>query len=420
MRAIKYPLARVPQLLFGSRRDPIGWLKALAREGDLIHISFPSAPVYYAFHPETIRECLVTKQSSFEKGRGIQRLRLVLGNSALTVEGKEHVERRRVLQPMFQQARLCNYAAAITERAFETATSWRDHQVIDLAEEMTHLTLGIASQIFLGLRLDADGITRVSEALSQVVNMFGVLMLPWGDNFLRLPLPSVKRFFAARDTLRALAPRARSELCAHAANDDDDDESTIDELVTLLIAGHETTALMLTWAIYLLAQHPEVLRKARCEVARQQTTGYLTSGVITHLPFIRSVLAETLRLYPPVWGIGRRATETLHLAGETIPKGAFVTMSPWITQRDPRFFPAPFSFCPERWEQGNPPPYAFIPFGGGARRCIGENFAWLEGAIILAIVLSRWNFQLVSAIPDVKPGFTLRPRTPILMRVTPV
>lgn len=419
MRAIKYPLARVPQLLLGSRRDPIGWLEALAREGEFVHISFPTVPVYYAFHPELIRECLVTKQSSFEKGRGIQRLRLILGNSALTVEGNEHVERRRVLQPIFQQARLCNYADLIIERGYELASEWRDGHIINLAEEMTHLTLGIASQIFLGLRLDADEIKRVSEALSQVVNMFGVLMLPWGDNFLRLPLPSVKRFFAARDTLRALARRARSEHGSHVAIGNDDDESAIDELVTLLIAGHETTALMLTWAIYLLTQHPEALRKAMCEIARQETAGHLTSGAIPQFPFLRAVVAETLRLYTPVWGIGRRANERVVIGEEIIPKGAFVTMSPWITHRDPRFFPAPFSFCPERWEKVNPPPYAFFPFGGGARRCIGENFAWLEGALILAILLPRWNFQLVSATPDVTPGFTLRPRSPILMRVTP-
>lgn len=418
MRAIKYPLARVPQLLLGSRRDPIGWLEALAREGDLVHISFPTAPVYYGFHPEIIRECLVTQQSSFEKGRGIQRLRLILGDSTLTLEGKQHIERRRVLQPTFQQERFCEYAEAILERASETASNLQDGEIINLADEMTHLTLGIASQVFLHLHLDPDEIKSVSQALSQVVNMFGVLMLPWGDNIVRLPLPSVKRFFAARDTLRSLAGRAHSQLYPDAENDRANTEAAIDELVTLLIAGHETTALMLTWTVYLLAQHPAVLEKASCKLESQKNSVYLTGENVSSVQYLRAVLAETLRLYPPVWGLGRRAKEKVFLGEEIIPAGAFVTISPWIVHRDPRFYPAPFSFSPERWENANPPPHAFIPFGGGARRCIGENFAWMEGTLILATLLRRWNFQLASSRTDVQPKFTLRPRLPILMRVT--
>ncbi len=418
MAAKRYPLARVPQLLFGPRRDPIGWLEALAREGDLVKIQFPSAPVYYAFHPEIIRECLVTQQSSFQKGRGIQRLRLILGESALTVEGEKHVERRRSLQPLFRQERLNDYAHVIIERAYETTSCWRDAETIDIANEMTRLTIAIASQVFLGLRLNADEIASVSIALSQVVDMFGVLMLPWGDNFLRLPLPSVKRFFAARDTLRSLARRAHSHLYTDIGDGNDNGEFAIDELVTLLIAGHETTALMLTWAIYLLAQHPAVLEKARCHIERQQTLEQSPSETLARVPFLRAILAETLRLYPPVWGIGRRANAQVIFDGEIIPEGAFVTLSPWITHRDARFYPAPVSFCPERWENRNPSTYAYIPFGGGARRCIGENFAWMEGELILATLLPRWNFKLVSSPPDVKPGFTLRPRSPILVRVT--
>ncbi len=418
MPAIRYPLARVPQLLFGSRRDPIGWLEALAREGDLVNIQFPSAPVYYAFHPDIIRECLATQQSSFEKGRGIQRLRLILGNSALTLEGEKHVKRRRALQPLFRQERLNEYANAIIERAYETTTCWRDAQIIDVANEMTRLTLAIASQVFLGLRLNSDEIASASTALSQVVDMFGVLMLPRGDKLVRLPLLSVKRFLAARDTLRSLARRAHSEIYSCIANGNDNAEYAIDELVTLLIAGHETTALMLTWAIYLLTQHPTVLEKARCDIERQQDSEHSASDSITRVPFLRAVLSETLRLYPPVWGIGRRTIEQVILDGEIIPEGAFVTISPWVIHRDARFYSAPDSFCPERWENGNPPPYAYIPFGGGARRCIGETFAWMEGALILATILPRWNFKPVSSPPDVKPGFTLRPRSPILIRVT--
>lgn len=411
-------MARVPQLLLGSRRDPIGWLEALAREGDLVHISFPTAPVYYGFHPEIIRECLVTQQSSFEKGRGIQRLRLILGDSTLTVDGKQHIERRRVLQPLFHQERLSEYAEAIIERASETASCWQDGEIINVADEMTHLTLGIASQVFLRLHLDPDEIKSVSQALSQVVNMFGVLMLPWGDNIVRLPLPSVKRFFAARDILRSLAGRAHSRLYPDGENDRANTEAAIDELVTLLIAGHETTALMLTWAIYLLAQHPAVLEKASCKLERQKNAVYLTGENVSSVQYLRAVLAETLRLYPPVWGLGRRAKEKVFLGEEIIPAGAFVTISPWTVHRDPRFYPAPFSFCPERWENAHPPPYAFIPFGGGARRCLGENFAWMEGALILATLLPRRNFQLVSSRTDVQPKFTLRPRLPILVRVT--
>lgn len=433
MALVKYPLVRVPALIFGPRRDPLGWLEALAREGDLVHISFPTAPVYYAFHPDIIRECLSTKQSSFQKGRGIQRARLVLGLSTLTVEGEEHIKRRRALLPLFQRERLNSNADAIIARACEHSARWHEGKIIDLANEMHHLAFAIASQVFLGVRANEDEIARASEAMSQVVNMFGKLMLPWGDNFVRLPLPSVKRFFAARDTLRALARRAyldktdanfQSHVCPVGDTDkanikmgEGQIESVVDELVTLLIAGHETTALMLTWAIYLLSQHPSNLEKARSEIEMYGSLENLKEESFARMSFVRGVLAETLRLYPPVWGIGRRAIEDVALGSEMIPRGAFVTMSPWVMHRDARFYSAPLSFRPERWENYSPPSYAYIPFGGGGRRCIGEGFAWMEGALILATLLPRWNFEQVSTNPDVKPGFTLHPRTPILMRL---
>lgn len=438
MRAVEIPLTRLPLIIFGSRRDPLGWLEALAREGDLVYVRYPTAPVYYAFHPDIIRECLSTKHSSFHKGRGIQRARLVLGFSTLTLEGAEHVERRRALQPLFRRERLMEYPDAITARACETGAHWRDGETIDLAGEMSHLALAIAAEVFLGLRLEDDEITEASHALSKVVNMFGVLMLPWGDNLVRLPLPAIKRFYAARETLRGLAHRAYLEQqiewgsalqndggCpAHssgyrtAAGEHDARERVTDELVTLLIAGHETTALMLTWAIYLLSQHPAVLLQARNEIETRLKLENLSGETTARLPYLRAVITETLRMYPPVWGLGRRAVEDVMLGDEHIPKGAFVTMSPWIVHRDARFFPSPYSYCPDRWENYNPPPYAYTPFSGGPRRCIGEGFALMEGALILATLLPRWNFELVSSIPDVKPGFTLRPRTPITMRVT--
>lgn len=435
MSLVKYPLVRVPPLIFGPRRDPIGWLETLAREGDLVRITFPTAPVYYAFHPDLVRECLAVKQSSFHKGRGIHRARLVLGSSTLTTEGSEHIERRRALQPLFRQERLMEYADAILSRTRERSLRWHHGAIIDLAGEMNQLALAIAAQVFLGLHLDDDEISSASQALNQVVNMFGKLMLPWGDKFVRLPLPSVKRFFTARNTLRALARRAYSQTqlaskfpnqacplhlhrTTNSENGKDDIESVADELVTLLIAGHETTALMLTWAIYLLSRHPFILEEARAEVEMCGNLENLVKELFERMSFVHAVLAETMRLYPSVWGIGRRAIEDVILGGEKIPKGAFVTMSPWVMHRDSRFYSSPFLFRPERWENWNPPSYSFIPFGGGARRCIGEGFAWMEGLLILETLLPRWNFELISTIPDVKPGFTLRPRSPILMRVT--
>lgn len=437
MPAVEIPLTRLPKIIFGPRRDPLGWLETLAREGDLVHIHYPTAPVYYAFHPDIIRECLSSKHSHFYKGRGIQRARLVLGLSTLTLEGEQHAERRRMLQPLFRRERLTEYAGVIVGRTCEMSARWSSVQTIDLAREMTHLALAIAAEVFLGLRLKDDEVATASKALTETVNAFGILMLPWGDNAVRLPLPWVKRFYAARETLRALARRAYMEqrtewgstLRNHsgcpapsaggkAEGEQDALESVTDELVTLLIAGHETTALMLTWAIYLLSQNPAVMLRARIEIEAHCRLENLSGESTARLPYLHSVIAETLRLYPPVWGLGRRAVDDVMLGNERIPKGAFVTMSPWIVHRDPRFYASPLSYCPERWENWNPPSYAYIPFGGGPRRCIGEGFAWMEGTLILASLLPDWDFELVSPPPDVKPGFTLRPRTPIAMRVT--
>jgi len=367
--------------------------------------------------PEAIRDVLVTSQRSFKKGRGLERTKPLLGEGLLTSEGDVHLRQRRLAQPAFHQERIAGYAKRMVADAASARDRWADGETIDLAGEMMRLTLGIAGETLFGI--DVGGETAaIRDAMAEALRAFEIATLPFFEVFDRLPVPWMRRLKRAKATLDTVVYRIIAERRAHGGDRGDllsmllgsmTDTELRDEILTLFLAGHETTANALTWAAYALSQAPGVDRALGEEAIALGTLP--TFDDLPRLTYTRAVVAETLRLYPPAWIIGRRTIAEYKVGGYELPVGTLVFVSPWVTQRDPRFWGEPERFDPDRWQKEPPPKFAYFPFGGGSRVCIGESFAWTELTLVLATLAQRWRFELVPGHPVVpKPVVTLRPR----------
>jgi cytochrome P450 len=318
----------------------------------------------------------------------------------------------------------------------ERAESWRGADRIDIAAQMNRLTLAIVARTLFGADVD-DRSDEVREALTTVIETFYLQASPLAEWLDRLPLPRARRFRRALARLdevvyRLIAERRRrpaphaSDLLSLllAARDEEGDGQGMtdrelrDEAITVFLAGHETTANALSWTWWLLAGHPHAEGRWHRELDGVLEGRVPTAADVARLPFTRMILAESMRLYPPAWIIGRRAIEDVEIGGFFVPRGTIVLVSQWVTHRDARFFPEPGVFAPERWESSRPRPrYAYFPFGGGSRVCIGEGFAWMEGIIALATIGRRWRLgRLEAGPPPALAKITLRPRGPLWMR----
>jgi cytochrome P450 len=302
---------------------------------------------------------------------------------------------------------------------------------------MNYLTLTIVGDTLFGTDVESDAIT-VRQALTDVFEIFPLTMSPLAPFLELLPLPSVRRYKRAVATLDRLIYRIINERRRTAADrgdllsmlllarDDEDngapltDTQVRDETMTLFLAGHETTANALTWTWHLLSQHPDVEQRLHQEIDAVLDDRQADADDVARLPYTRMVLAESMRCYPPAWGIGRRAIEDVEIGGYTIPRGTVVLFSQYLLHRDPRFFPEPERFDPDRWlpeRQQARPRFAYFPFGGGNRVCIGESFAWMEGILVLATLARRWRLERLETSPvPTRALITLRPARPIRMR----
>jgi cytochrome P450 len=418
--------------LLKFRRDPLGFLLETARRyGDVVYYRFGRAEVCLLKNPEHIKDVLVTSQHKFVKGRGIQWAKLFLGEGLLTSEGEFHTRQRRLSQPAFHRQRIGAYATIMADYADRARCRWRDGQALAFESEMHALTLAIAGRTLFGEDM-ADEAAEIGQALTDVLSLFPRFALPFARAIQRLPLPSNRRFDRARARLdatvyRIIGLRRRSgadqgDLLSMlmAAQDDEGDGGRMsdrqlrDEVMTLLLAGHETTANALCWTFYLLSQNPDAEERLHAEV--DEVLGGRLPGLedVPRLAYAEQVFAESMRLYPPAWGIGRKAVAD-HPVGEwTIAAGTLVSMSPWVTHHDERFFPEPFRFDPDRWlpeARALRPRFSYFPFGGGARQCIGEPFAWMEGVLLLSTLAQRFRYRLApGAVVEPEALITLRPR----------
>ncbi|MDP3721986.1 MAG: cytochrome P450 [Candidatus Omnitrophota bacterium] len=418
--------------LFAFRRDPTGFLLGLARDyGDIVYFKFGPWHAFLLNNPSEIEAVLVTHHDQFVKGRGLVRAKGLLGEGLLTSEGTFHRRQRQLVQPAFHRQQVTTYAEVMTRCTAHLLERWQDGATMDIAKEMRHLTLAIAGQALFHADLEPE-VEEINEALTSFMDAWYTLMLPFSELLERLPLPSTRRFQAARTRLNAtVSGLVRKRQTQHHEGADAlsllleardscgseyrlTDRQVHDEVMTLLLAGHETTANALSWTWYLLAQHPDVERVLHTELDTVLAGRPPTVNDVEHLRYTRMVLAEAMRLYPPAWIIGRQAIRECAIGIYRVPKHAVVFLSPYVTQRDPRYFPDPDRFDPQRWTpdaQAARPRFSYFPFGGGPRQCLGEPFAWMEGIVVIATVAQRWRMRLIPGHPVTPhPRLTLRPK----------
>jgi cytochrome P450 len=433
MRKLRRPPGPKPQFVIGNvplaKRNVLAVLQSWTNEyGDIFYYREGWIHVYFLSHPDLIEFVLVRNHQNFRKDRVVQNSRWFLGDGLLTTEGEHWKKQRRLAQPAFHRDRVESYARVMTSYTEQMLSAWRDGGVLDVHQEMMSLTLRIVVRALFSS--GAEGAERISEAMNILLhNNTGVrLILP---PFLRLlPLPGMVDLRRAVGELnkavyRIISLRRREErdcgdllsmlmLARYEGGGQMDDSQLRDEVMTFLLAGHETTALALSWSWYLLSQHPLVEQRLHEELDQVLGGRVATPSDLSSLVYCESVIKEAMRLYPPVWSVSRSAIEDFELNGFRIPAGANIVMSPWVMHRDPRFFSDPEKFDPDRWcreESRSLPRFAYFPFGGGPRQCIGASFAMMEAMLLMATIAKR--FQI--ACPEGQavtpaPSFTLRPK----------
>ena len=429
-------------------RDRIRLLQTLTSQyGDVVGFHVGRQPFVVLNHPDYVRDVLVTRHQVFHKGIGLQRAKLLLGEGLLTSEGAHHLRQRRLLQPAFHRQRIAAYASIMTDHAEQASVTWQDGDTLDLLHEMSRLTLAIAGKTLFDADVAGDA-DAIGGSLADVLANFNITLLPYGDRLVKLPIPHAVRFRRAKARLddvvyRMIAQRRASGVEGNdvlstlvAARDEDDgsgmtDLEIRDEVMTLLLAGHETTANALTWSWYLLSQNENARRRFEDEIAGVCGTRPPSVADLAALVFTRAVLSEAMRLFPPAYLVGRRALCDYAVPGTNyvLAAGTVVILSQYLLHRDERFWDAPEEFRPERWLEGSSRSdaeaglprrsFAYFPFGAGPRICIGEQFAWMEGVLIMATIARHWRCDVV---PDqkiaVQPIITLRPKYGMRARIT--
>jgi cytochrome P450 len=427
------------------RRDPIGFVSALARDyGDAVCLGMGPVDAYLFHHPDAVKHILQDNNQNYVKGEIIGRVKVLIGEGLFTSEGDFWRRQRRLAQPAFHRERIAGLAGTMVRRTAERLDAWqpamRRGAPIDVAAEMNALTLTIVGETLFGRDLSgeaADAGRALRVALEVCANRaMSYFVLPvW------VPTARNRALRAALRTLDGLVydiidGRRRSGETGDdllgmlmSVRDEETGEGMSrgqlrDEVMTFLLAGHETTAVALAWTWYLLALNPDVAERARTETLAVLGDRDPALDDLPRLPLARMVVEEAMRLYPPVWGIGRQAIAADEIGGYDVPAGAIVNLSPWVTHRHPAFWDEPDRFDPERFRPGverTRPRFAYFPFSGGPRLCIGEQFALMEAQLIVAMMLRRYRLLLVdrtAVVPE--PTLTLRPRGGLAMRAAAI
>jgi cytochrome P450 len=408
------------------RRDPLGLLERLASYGDVTMLRIPRSNAYLLNHPELVRDLLVTGHRSFHKGPTVRAAKVLLGESLLTSEGETHRRQRRLIQPMFHHERIAAYAGEMVRAAERAGDRWRDGETFDAHAEMGALTLAVVGATLFASDVDEARSATVRRALTDALGMFDRAYSPLFQVLVRLPSPTMRRYRRLEADLdrviaEMIAERRRAgfgedvlSLLLEAREDGIGmtDRQVRDEALTLFLAGHETTANALTWTWWLLSRHPGAEARLHAELDEVLGDAPPTFEDLPRLPYTSAVVAESLRLRPPSWAIGRTAVAEYRVGDVVIPAGSTVVVSPWLLHHDSRWWSEPEVFRPERWlsEDADRPRDAFMPFGAGPRMCIGEPFARLEATLVLASIARTWRLVVPEgADPGLQPVVTLRP-----------
>lgn len=418
-------------------RDPLAFLEDLrSQHGNIAR--FEIGPLQYVMlaEPEAIEDVLVHEHESFEKHEFMrQSLGEALGDGLLVAEGETWQARRQLAQPNFRPSRIREYAPAFAEEVEQTVEAWASEPSRRLHEDMTDLTLRIAARTLFDVRVD-DKTREIGQALDGMMQRFRahnrvLVMLP--D---RLPLPANRRYHEGVEKLHgivdALIEKRRrdptgNDLMGRLIRAQREREAQLDakqlreELVTFLTAGHETTAVSLTWTLWLLGTHEGVQDRLLAEIDQALGDQPPTPEDLDAMPLLEAVVNEAMRLLPPVWAFGRQAVEPVTVGdGVHLPEGTQVMLPQWLVHRDERWWEDPERFDPDRWLSGEKRPrFAHFPFGGGPRRCIGDAFAMLEAKLCLACLLQAFEIDAGEPRPKLEPSITLRPGGPVNARVQP-
>ena len=419
-------------------RDTLGFITRLREYGDVVRSRFLWVQAYFLYNPNDIESLLTTNAKSYRKAQSLRSpffYRLV-GNGLVTSEGDFWRRQRRLAQPAFHRQRISSYGDVMVQYTERAIDKWKDGEHRDVARDMTRLTLEIVVKTLFNSDVSNDA-DHIGQILSGLVKPFASqATLKWiADN--RLPTPGHRRYFNAvseidRIVFRIIAERRASgydegdllSMLLQAQDDDGTqmtDQQLRDEVMTLFLAGHETTALALSWSWYLLATHPEAEKKFHAEL--EEVLGGRAPDVsdLPKLKYTEMIVKEAMRLYPPAYAVGREAIEETEIGGFRVPKGTQLFAFQWVTHRDARYFEEPDAFKPERWVNGDASPkYAYFPFGGGPRQCIGNYFAMMEVVLLMATIGQRFRFKLDPEHKvELLPVLSLRPRDGIKVVIEP-
>lgn len=425
--------------------NPILLFEYLTRYGRAAHYRLLHNHIVLLHDPSDIREVLVDKAQFFIKERTQKRMRILLGEGLITADGEHHKRQRRIAAPAFHRQRIQAYAGTIVEHAAAVRDQWKPGVKIDVAAEMMRLSLQITARTLFDTEVTPE-IHAINDESNAVMEIYNALIaLPRAEELLRwrIPIPVLMRFrrskrrldavvdtmIAAKQASIAKAARegrplggdvlsmliaARDEDGAAGSSNRMSAKELRDEVMTIFLAGYETVANALSWTWLLLGQNPQAEAKLHAELDSALGDRLPTLEDMPRLPYTEMVVAESMRLYPPAWAMGRQATQEIEIGPYRVPKGTFFFFSQYIVQRNPKYFPDPLRFDPERFTpeaKAGRPKFAYFPFGGGGRQCIGESFAWMEAVLVLATLAQRWRLRVVAdQTIDVQPKITLRPK----------
>jgi cytochrome P450 len=419
--------------------NPIHLFQHLAETyGDITHYKIGPHHIVFLNHPEYIREVLVVQNDNFIKERTVQRTRMLLGEGMITSEGAAHRAQRMAAQPAFHRQRIGEYGGIMVEEAAHIRDSWHAGERRDISTDMMHLTLNVVARTLFATDLRQE-VYELAAAINRIMGLYNFLvMLPAAEWLVHLRPPGLAAFVRARNRIDAVVYRMIDAhqrggldrgslldmmLAASPANDEASRQSLRDQVITIFLAGYETVANALSWTWYLLSQNPDCEARFHEEVDRVLGSRLPTAEDVSQLRYTESVMAESLRLYPPAWAMGRYARNDFALGDYFLPARTTVLISQYITHRDPRYFPDPLRFDPDRFSaegKAQRRKFTYFPFGAGPRQCIGESFAWMEGVLILATLAQKWKLRLVPGHRvEPQPLITLRPKYGMVMQVEP-
>ncbi len=418
--------------------------EAAQLHGDLVHYNVFGRHIYQLNHPDLIEDFLIKDAAKHHRGVVMQRAKAVLGEGLLTSEEPLHMRQRRLMQPAFLRQRIAAYGEVIGHNATSISTPWQSGTTVDLHEEMLELALRIVGKCLFDMDVQSrEEVRKVSAAVDAFMGFLPLALLPFSELIQRLPIPAMKRIRVGQAQLDALIysmieqrradPGDRGDLLSMLlATEDEEGTGRMtnvqihDECLTILLAGHETTANALSFALWLIAHHPDVQQRLHDEAIAVLGTRAPTADDYPRLPYAYAVFAETLRLYPPVWITARTCETPYEIADYKIPRGAILLAPQFVVHRDPRFWPDPLTFNPKRFSPEAKetskarPRFAFYPFAAGSRQCIGEGLAWMEGALTLATIARDWRLTPLPNAPvdiTINPAISLRPKHGVPLHV---